>query len=207
MVTFYAKGGLNPESSAITITEIALTLGSGAIVACAALFAPTERISRSRRPLYGVWSVGLLLAFTALSALSVVWSVQPDESFREAGRMLAYSGVFAAAVTLARVVPSRWPAVLGGVTLAAVIVCGYALVTKVFPAQLDAHDTYARLRAPFGYWNATGLTAAMGVIGCMWLGARRAGHALLSALAYPAMGLLLVDAAARLLARRARGAG
>jgi hypothetical protein len=32
----------------------------------------------------------------------------------------------------------------------------------------------------------------MGVIGCMWLGARRAGHALLSALAYPAMGLLLV---------------
>ncbi len=32
----------------------------------------------------------------------------------------------------------------------------------------------------------------MGAIGCMWLGARRAGHALLSALAYPAMGLMLV---------------
>jgi hypothetical protein len=32
----------------------------------------------------------------------------------------------------------------------------------------------------------------MGVIGCLWLGARRAGHALLSALAYPAMGLLLL---------------
>ncbi len=191
-VTFYAKGGLNPESSAITITEIALTLGSGAIVACAALFAPTERISRSSRPLYGVWSVGLLLAFTALTALSVVWSVQPDESFREAGRMLAYSGLFAAAVTMARVAPSRWPAVLGGVALAAVIVCCYALATKVFPAQLDAHDTYARLRAPFGYWNATGLMAALGVICCMWLAARRAGHALLSALAYPAMGLLLV---------------
>ena len=32
----------------------------------------------------------------------------------------------------------------------------------------------------------------MGAIGCMWLGARRAGHALLSALAYPALGLLLL---------------
>ena len=53
------------------------------------------------------------------------------------------------------------------------MVCGYALLTKVFPGQLDAHDIYARLQAPYGYWNATGLTAAMGVIGCMWLGARR----------------------------------
>ncbi len=192
LVTFYAKGGLNPESSAITITEMALTLGAGAIVAAAALFAPSELISRSSRRVYGAWPVGLLLAFTALTALSVAWSVQPDESFREAGRMLAYSGVFAAAVTMARVAPSRWPAVIGGVTLGALIVCAYALATKVFPGQLDPHDQYARLRAPFGYWNATGLTAALAVIGCMWLGARRAGHALLSALAYPAMGLALV---------------
>ena len=32
----------------------------------------------------------------------------------------------------------------------------------------------------------------MGVICCMWLGARRRGHALLSALAYPACGVLLL---------------
>jgi O-antigen ligase len=136
--------------------------------------------------------VGLLLAFTALTALSVIWSVQPDDSFKDAGRMLAYSGVFGASVALARAFPSRWPAVLGGIALAAVVVCSYALATKVFPRQLDANDVYARLRAPYDYWNATGLTAAMGVICCLWLGARRAGHALLNALAYPATGLLLV---------------
>jgi hypothetical protein len=34
----------------------------------------------------------------------------------------------------------------------------------------------------------------MGAIGCLWLGARRSGHALLSALAYPAIGLMLVTA-------------
>ncbi len=184
-ITFFAGGGLPPVQQATT-TEIILTLGCGALVAGAVLLTPPGR------RVYGLWSVGLLLAFAALSALSVVWSVQPDASWQNAGLMFAYSAVFGAAVALARAAPGRWPAILGGVTLAAVIVCGYALLTKVFPARLDAHDIYARLQAPYGYWNATGLTAAMGVIGCMWLGARRSGHALLSALAYPAIGLLLL---------------
>jgi hypothetical protein len=184
-ITFFAGGGLPPVQQATTM-EIILTLGCGALVAGVVLLtAPGKRV-------YGLWSVGLLLAFAALSALSVVWSVQPDASWQNAGLMLAYSAVFGAAVVLARAAPARWPAVIGGVTLAAVVVCGYALLTKVFPSWLDAHDTYARLQAPYGYWNATGLTAAIGVLGCMWLGARRAGHALLSALAYPAIGLLLV---------------
>jgi O-antigen ligase len=184
-ITFFAGGGLPPVQQ-MTTTEIVLTLGCGVIVAGAVLLTPQGR------RVYGLWPVGLLLVFAALSALSVVWSVQPDASWQNAGLMFAYSAVFGAAVALARAAPDRWPAILGGVVLAAVVVCGYALLTKVFPAQLDAHDIYARLQAPYGYWNAIGLTAAMGVIGCMWLGARRSGHALLSALAYPAMGLLLL---------------
>ncbi len=184
-ITFFAGGGL-PPTAQMTTMEIVLTLGCGAVVAGAVILTPPGiRV-------YGLWPVGLLLAFTALTALSVVWSVQPDDSWQDAGCMLAYSAVFGACIALARAAPTRWPAVLGGVTLAAAVVCGYALLTKVFPASLDAHDIYARLQAPYGYWNAIGLTAAMGVIGCMWLGARRAGHALLSALAYPAMGLLLL---------------
>jgi O-antigen ligase len=99
--------------------------------------------------------------------------------------------VFATGVALVRVVPERWPAVLGGLTLAAVVVCGYALLTKTFPS-LAPLAFYARLEEPYSYWNAVGLTAAMGVVCCMWLGARRDGHALLRALAYPAMGLLLL---------------
>ncbi len=183
-VAFVAGGGLN--LSDMTMVEIVLSIGSGLIVAAVAVFGP------ARERAYGGWAVGLLFAFAALTALSVVWSVQPDDSFKDAGRMLAYCGVFAAAVALARAVPAHWPAVLGGVVLAASIVCVYALLTKVFPASLDAGDVYARLRAPYSYWNAIGLTAAMGAIGCMWLGARRTGHALLSALAYPAMGLMLL---------------
>jgi hypothetical protein len=182
--TFYAKGGLNLET--MTATEMALTLAAG-VTAAAAL-----ALGRAGRPLDGAWSLGLLVAFGGLTALSVVWSVQPDASWHDAGRMFAYSGVFAAAVALARVAPDRWPALLGGAALAAVVVCAYALATKVFPAQLAAGNAYARLEEPFGYWNALGLTAAMGAICCLWLGSRRSGHALLSALAYPAMGVLLL---------------
>jgi hypothetical protein len=183
-ITFYAKGGLNLES--MTRTEIALTLGAGLVIAAAVMLA------RSGGPYYGAWPLGLLLAFTAFTSLSIVWSVQPDTSWQESGRMLAYSGVFAAGIALVRVAPRWWPALLGGVTLAAVLVCAYALLTKVFPASLATSDAYARLQEPYGYWNAIGLTAAMGTVGCLWLGARRSGHALLRALAYPAMGVLLL---------------
>jgi O-antigen ligase len=187
LVTFLAKGGLNLE--AMTATEIVLTLAAGLACAVAIVLTPAAR-SLLEGPKYGLWPVALLIAFTALSGLSVVWSVQPDVSWQDAGRLLAYSAVFGAAVALVRLAPDRWPAILGGLTLAATIVCGYALATKVFPGRLAPAVTYARLEEPYGYWNAIGLTAAMGVIGCMWLGARRAGHALLSALAYPAMGVM-----------------
>ena len=68
---------------------------------------------------------------------------------------------------------------LGGVTLAAVVVCAYALLTKVFPGSSAPATRSRAWSEPYGYWNAIGLTAAMGAIGCMWLGARRTGHALL----------------------------
>jgi O-antigen ligase len=184
LITFYAKGGLTLET--MTVTEMALTSAAGLGIGLAVLFAP------ARQRLYGAWSIGLLLALAALTALSVVWSVQPDESWQDAGRMFAYCGVFAAGVALVRADPRRWPAVIGGVTLAAGIVCGYALLTKIFPGEIVPSSGYARLDQPYGYWNAIGLTAALGAICCLWLGARRSGHALLSALAYPAMGLMLL---------------
>jgi tetratricopeptide (TPR) repeat protein len=182
--TFLAGGGLRLAS--MTTLELALTLAAGALVAGVVVLAPVGMRLR------GMWSVGLLLAFTALTGLSVVWSVAPDASWQDAGRMLAYGGVLAAAVALAWIAPEGWRALLGGIVLAAAVVCGYAVLTKVLPDQLDANDIYARLQEPYGYWNAIGLTAAMGAIGCLWLGARRAGHAVLNTLAYPAMGLMIV---------------
>jgi O-antigen ligase len=215
VVAFVAGGGLSLGS--MTAVEIALTIGSGLIVAgvfivratrtrglaqasdaapavavgAAAQGAATRDVPSAQGRSYGLWSVVLLVAFAALTALSAVWSVEPDASWQDAARMFAYSGVLAAAVALAQVAPGRWASILGGVTLAALAVSSYALLTKIFPAQLATSEAYARLQQPYGYWNATGLTAAMGAIGCLWLGARRDGHAVLRALAYPAMGLQL----------------
>ena len=185
--TFLARGGLN--LAPMTTLELTTTLAAGVLVTVVVMLASTGFRAR------GVWSIGLLLAFTALTGISVAWSVAPDASWQDAGRMLTYSGLFAAAVALAWIVPGGWRALLGGTVLAAVLVCAYALLTKVLPGDLALSaeaNFYARLQEPYGYWNAIGLTAAMGTIGCLWLGARRAGHALLNALAYPATGLLIV---------------
>ena len=73
-------------------------------------------------------------------------------------------------VALVRLFPQRWGALLGGVVLASVIVCGYALLTKVFPGALNPDEVYARLREPFGYWNSVGLMAAVAGPACLWLG-------------------------------------
>jgi hypothetical protein len=184
LLAFYAQGGLNLET--LTNVELGLTLASAVVLALAIL------VRGGPNRLYGVWPAVLLLAFALLSAVSMVWSVQPDGSWRDAGRLLAYAAVFAAAGALARMMPRRWPSLLGGITLASVVICGYALLTKSVPNHFPEANLFARLYEPYGYWNALGLTAATGAIGCLWLGARRAGHGLLSALAYPAMGVLLL---------------
>ena len=66
------------------LTNVSLTLGSGLVGAAAVLLAPVGA------RVYGAWSVGLLLAFTSLTALSVVWSVRPHSSWQDAARMPAY---------------------------------------------------------------------------------------------------------------------
>ena len=194
----------------MTTTEIVLTLASGVAAAVAIVLTPATR-SLVEGPKYGLWPAALLIAFTALSGLSVVWSVQPDASWQDAGRLLAYSGVFGASVALVRLAPERWPAILGRRDAGGDDRVRLRAGDKGVPGQSSAPAvTYARLEEPYGYWNAIGLTAAMGAIGCLWLGARRAGHALLSALAYPAMGIMgvtLMLAYSRGAARGARRRG
>jgi hypothetical protein len=180
---FYARSG--SVLSRATPVEIALTLLGSAVVAVAVLARPP------RGRLWGGATLLLLAALAVWTALSIAWSVQPSESWQAANMTLAYLATFAGTVALAHLAPGRWSGVLAGVMLAAVVVCGWSLLVKAFPS-ISSLDLYARLRAPFDYWNAVGLMAALGIPGCLWLGARRDGHAALSALAVPALGLLLV---------------
>ena len=125
LLTFYAKGGRRLET--MTATEMGLTIGGGVLFAVSVAVLPAQR----RR--YGSWTLGLMIALTGLTALSVAWSVAPEASWRDASRMLAYSAFLAGSVAAVRLFAERWAAVLAGVTLAAVVVCAYGLATKVFP--------------------------------------------------------------------------
>ena len=183
-VAFAAQGGL--QLNRAIPAEMGLILGGGAAVAGSLLLAPR------RERAWGIGPLLLLIALAVLTALSITWAANPDDAYLEASRAFAYVAVFAAAAALAHAIPGRWGAVLGAILLAAVTISAYAVLTKIFPGLLNPDETFARLREPFGYWNSVGLMAASGVPGALWLGTRRTGHQTLNALAYPALGLLVL---------------
>ena len=183
-VALGAQGGL--QLKPITTTEIVLDLLAGVLCAAALL------VGRSGRRAWGAGTLALMAAFAVLTGVSIVWAIQPSAAWIEANRTITAFAMLASGIALVRLVPDRWRSLLGGVLVASLLVSGFALLTKVFPAWLADDETYGRLREPFEYWNAVGLTAALGLPPAIWLGARRDGHAGLAALAYPATGILVL---------------
>jgi hypothetical protein len=187
-IAFVTGGGVDDTiaTPGNTWTEIAITL----IVAVAGAVVLLHGDLRGRRR-YGAVTVFLVALLFALQAASIAWSVAPDSSWLASGQMLAYLATFAAAVTCARLAPDRWPTLMAALIVSTVALGGWSLLVKVFPAALAPANDIGRLQAPFGYWNALALTAAMGVPVCMWLGARRDGGRRLAGLAAPALALLV----------------
>ena len=179
-----AQGGL--KLGPLTTVLVGLNLAAGLLCAVALLAG-----GAARRP-WGAASLALFALLALLTGLSTTWAITPDASWIETNRTLTWLLVFASGAALVRLAPGRWRSVLAAVLLAAVVISIYALLTKIFPADLAEDETYARLREPFGYWNAVGLTAALGLPVALWLGARREGHGALAALAHPAIGVLVL---------------
>ncbi len=189
VLAFVTTGGLTPAPGSLdlgpnTWAEIALTvLGAGLCIAALLLTAPGR--------MWGGATFCLFCALALLTAASIVWSVQPDYSWLSANQTLAYLAAFAGAIALARVMPERWPALVGAIAVLATVLSGYALLVKIFPGTLDAGQTLGRLQAPFGYWNAIGLIAAFGLPPCLWAGAQRDRGPARRALTVPAIAVLI----------------
>jgi len=194
-VSFGAQAGTDLATS--TTVSILVALCAGAMLASLVLR------SVPGRPLYGAAAVALLGAFTVVTALSAAWSIAPADTTAEAGRTLAYLFGFAAAVAAARQYPDGAKVLTGAVAVAGVIVCGWALATRILPASFgDDLLLTARLGAPFGYWNALGGMAALTVPAVLWLAARRDPSRVVAGLAYTAMGILMLT----ILLTQSRGA-
>jgi O-Antigen ligase/Tetratricopeptide repeat len=178
-VAFGAQGGT--ELTRTTITEIAMVLVSGLVVAAALLWSP-------RRTSHGVTTLLLFTMFALLTAVSVLWSIAPELTYIDTGRVFCYLALFCAAVAAGRVAPRAAPALLLALLVAAVVPVAFALASRVWPGALAENEVSNRLGQPFDYWNAVGCVAAMAVPVALWLGSRRTGGSTARMLAYPAMG-------------------
>jgi len=171
-------------TGANTWSEIAITFAG--VAACAAVV-----LVGGRGRAWGAGTLALFIAFTAFAALSIVWSAQPDWSWFGANQLLCYVSAFAGAIALARLFPTRWPGLVGGIATAMAALSAYALLAKVFPSTLASANAFGRLTAPFGYWNAIGVAAALGLAPALWAASRRHRGIALRALTVPAMTLMI----------------
>lgn len=141
-------------------------------------------------PTHGGVAFVLFAAVAALTAASIAWSVSPDQSWVEASRTASYLAVFGTALALARLVPTQWRVPTHAIALASVALSAWAVLAKVLTSHLY-DETFGRLQAPFSYWNATGLAAALGLPVVIWLGSRHGRSPVARALAVPGVVLLL----------------
>ena len=183
-VTFGVGSGTQLGRTSTVLVIIVLV--TGAVVALGVL-------RPKPGPLYGGAALFAFMAFTAVTALSLGWSIAPDATLEDVNLTFAYLGVFAAGIFAARLAPQATTVLLSGVLIATVTVAVWALLTRVFPGDLGSPVLAARLSEPFGYSNALGCMTAIGMPAALWLGTRR-GAPISSALGYPALGLLLLTA-------------
>ena len=96
------RGGGGLQLKPTTEVEMALEIGGGVVAACALL------AGRDRRAAYGMPALLCFSALVALTIASVLWSVNPSDSWLEASRTLSYVVVFGVAMVFARFAPQRW---------------------------------------------------------------------------------------------------
>jgi O-antigen ligase len=130
------------------------------------------RVTLAEEPFagFGRWlgvAVCALGLYAAWILLSTLWSEAPARAVIDFDRALLY---WFALVMLGTLPWTRerveWA--VRGVVLAMLVVCGVALVTRLFPDAIDIAPGLARerLNYPITYWNALGLMAAIAIVFC-----------------------------------------
>jgi len=142
-------------------------------------------------------ALGLFVAFTFWTWLSLGWTESPDKTAADVARVAGYLGVFVLAVSIRGPGASRQ--VVGAVATAIVLVATVALLSRLHPAWFPHADQTARfistgrerLSYPLNYWNALAALIAIGapLLASIAASARSALFRGLAAAALPALAL------------------
>ena len=139
----------------------------GALAGVAWLWTGTIRVAARSAALAGM---ALLIAFAAWSAVTLLWSVAPNQTWLEFNRDLAYVIVLALAFAAGASDRRSLQTIAHGYLLVVLAVTAYGLGQKIVPGlhingifNFNQTSEYARLQAPFDYWNALALFVAFGV--------------------------------------------
>jgi hypothetical protein len=163
-----------------------------AVLLATAIFGRAAFNDSLPRPFNASLGVLLLSLFAGVTALSVGWSLLPNASMLDAVRLISYTCVLALAAMIAQLYQGRSRELLIGIGLAALLVVSYGLASHCIPGIFPSTDNFARIRLPFGYWNAVGTIAAIGLVTALWAGTRRSDSRWLEIASYPAGGLFVV---------------
>ncbi|MDX6581816.1 MAG: hypothetical protein QOI10_1000 [Solirubrobacterales bacterium] len=142
-------------------------------------------------------TIGIFVAFTAWTALSLSWTDSSERTMIEVARV----GTYAAAFALALGARAYWRQMLAGTATAIVFICVIALLSRLEPGlfaqpptgEFFSQQVVSRLAYPLNYSSALGALAAIGLPLLLGItaGARTIAAQAAAAAALPACALTL----------------
>ncbi len=121
---------------------------------------PRYRVRRG-----AVVAVSALVALIVWTAVGLAWTESAERTTTEVARTAGLTGVLL--LVLMTFGGRAWKGAAAALAVAAVLVCGLALTSRLFPDlvanALDDAGLRRRLAYPLNYWNALGAWAAMSV--------------------------------------------
>jgi hypothetical protein len=133
-----------------------------ALVILAALLAPKPLPST----IPGRLALLVLALLCGWTGLSIAWAPFGDQAQDDFQRVALFLGYFAASLALLRSVGAR-RAVVPALAMTAFAIVAYGLSERLLPGLFELERSASaagRLEQPFTYWNAAGLSAAIGFV-------------------------------------------
>jgi hypothetical protein len=110
----------------------------------------------------------ILFLFTVTTGASAAWASDPEAALDSFNRTALYLAIFL--ITAMFVTRTTAVALADGLAIGIAVICGGALVSRLFPGTVSAgsietflSSAQARLNYPLGYWNALGALIALGL--------------------------------------------